>query len=240
MYNSDMPRRAELPTSGQLLRSTLIAAGVAAALLVTVVLPAEYGIDPTGAGRALGLAQMGEIKTQLQHEAEADRLRDQGGGETPAAPVSPASQPTPERRSSLFGTVFAQVVIGPAAAHEPTRGRGSTRVPAAAGPRSDETTVTLGPGEGVELKMDMKKGAKATYAWTVAGGTVNHDTHGEPFDNPDASHSYAKGRGVSGDKGVLTAAFDGNHGWFWRNRGSKEVTVRLTTNGEYGALKRLK
>ena len=35
-----------------------------------------------------------------------------------------------------------------------------------------------------------------------------------------ASSSYTKGRGVAGDKGVLTAAFDGDHGWFWRNRGS--------------------
>ena len=48
MYNSDLPTRAELPTSAQLVRSTLVAAGVAAVLLVTVVLPAEYGIDPTG------------------------------------------------------------------------------------------------------------------------------------------------------------------------------------------------
>jgi hypothetical protein len=87
MYNSDMPTRAELPASGQLVRSTLLAAGVAAALLVTVVLPAEYSIDPTGAGRLLGLTQMGEIKTQLHQEAEADRLRDQT---TPSAPEAPA------------------------------------------------------------------------------------------------------------------------------------------------------
>lgn len=46
----------------QLLRSTLIALGVAAAILVTVVWPAEYGIDPTGAGRVLGLTAMGESK----------------------------------------------------------------------------------------------------------------------------------------------------------------------------------
>jgi hypothetical protein len=76
MYNTDLPTRAELPTSGQLVRSTLIAAGVAAALLVTTVLPAEYGIDPTGVSRALGLAEMGEIKVQLHQEAEADRAMD--------------------------------------------------------------------------------------------------------------------------------------------------------------------
>jgi hypothetical protein len=202
---------------------------------VTAVLPAEYGIDPTGAGRALGLTQMGEIKTQLHDEAKADRRRDQAAGETPAPP-----QPATEKRSSLFGTVFAQFVLGPAAAHEPTWDGGRNKAPAGGAQQSDETAITLKPGEGVEVKMDMQKGAKATYAWTVEGGTVNHDTHGEPFDNPDASHSYAKGRGISGDKGVLTAAFEGNHGWFWRNRGSKAVTVRLTTSGEYGALKRVK
>lgn len=242
MYNTDMPPRAELPTSGQLLRSTFIAAGVAAALLVTVVLPAEYNIDPTGVGRALGLTEMGEIKTQLAREAEADRLRDRAAGQrsaAPAEPLAPPPQPTPERRSGPVGAVFARLVIAPAAAHE----TGAAHEPAAASPapaayRSDEATVTLKPGEGAEVKMDMRKGAKATYAWTVEGGTVNHDTHGEPHGKPDATHSYAKGRNVSGDKGVLTAAFDGNHGWFWRNRGSAPVTVRLTTQGEYGALKR--
>lgn len=222
MYNSDMPTRAELPTSAQLIRSTLVAAGVAAALLVTVVLPSEYGIDPTGAGRLLGLTQMGEIKTQLQQEAEADRMRDQAGQPTTAAPV-------PERRSGLIGSIFAQLVIGPAAA------QGTP----AASPRSDEISVTLKPNEGVEVKAEMKKGGKLTYAWTAEGGMVNHDTHGSPAQG-GSEQSYSKGRGVSGDKGVLTAAFDGYHGWFWRNRGSKDVIVRLTATGEFNTLKRVK
>ncbi len=87
--------------------------------------------------------------------------------------------------------------------------------------------------------MDMRQGAKATYAWTVEGGTVNHDTHGEPFGKPDATRSYARGRSVSGDKGVLTAAFDGNHGWFWRNRGRSDVTVTLRASGSYTEVKRI-
>lgn len=72
MYNSDMPTRAELPTTPQLLRSTAIAIASAAVLLVTVVLPAEYAVDPTGVGKMLGLTQMGEIKQQLASEAEAE------------------------------------------------------------------------------------------------------------------------------------------------------------------------
>jgi hypothetical protein len=43
------------PTKAALFRSMLIALAVAAVLLVTVVLPAEYDIDPLGTGRLLGL-----------------------------------------------------------------------------------------------------------------------------------------------------------------------------------------
>lgn len=46
---------ADRPSSAQLVRATLGAAFAAAVLLVTVVLPAEYGIDPTGIGPMLGL-----------------------------------------------------------------------------------------------------------------------------------------------------------------------------------------
>jgi hypothetical protein len=56
------PRRPvadDLPSTAQLLRSTVIAAAAAGLILVTVVLPAEYGIDPTGIGRVRGLTQMG-------------------------------------------------------------------------------------------------------------------------------------------------------------------------------------
>jgi len=38
-----------------LLRATVLAVIVASALLVAIVLPAEYGLDPTGIGRATGL-----------------------------------------------------------------------------------------------------------------------------------------------------------------------------------------
>ena len=223
MYNTDMPTRAQLPSSAQLVRSTVIAAGVAAALLVTVVLPSEYGIDPTGVGRALGLTEMGEIKTQLaeEAEAEADRAKDQA----PSAPMTPAT-PAPEQRSSLLGSIFAQLVIGSAQA----------QTPAAA--KSQEISVTLQPGEGTEVKADMKQGAKLTYSWKVEGGTVNHDTHGAGPGGKEVS--YSKGRGVPGDEGELTAGFDGGHGWFWRNRGSAPVTVKLIASGDFGSLKQAK
>ena len=43
-------------------RATMYSIAIAAVLLVTTVLPAEYGIDWSGAGRVLGLTAMGEKK----------------------------------------------------------------------------------------------------------------------------------------------------------------------------------
>ena len=47
------------PHSGRALaKATLVAVVVAAIVLVTAILPAEYGIDPLGTGRALGLTDL--------------------------------------------------------------------------------------------------------------------------------------------------------------------------------------
>ncbi len=47
-----------LPTRRELIRATGIALAVAIALLVTAILPAEYGVDPLGVGGALGLDKL--------------------------------------------------------------------------------------------------------------------------------------------------------------------------------------
>ena len=75
------PTHAELPSKQQLNRATLVAAGVAAALLLTTVLPAEYGYDPTGVGRALGLTPMGEMKQEQATAAEANPAAEEDSGD---------------------------------------------------------------------------------------------------------------------------------------------------------------
>lgn len=216
MYNTELPNRSELPSSKQLLVSTVIALIVAAVLLVTIVLPAEYGIDPTRIGRVLGLTQMGEIKTTLAAEAGADRQ---------AATVQPAAVPA------------AQPTVPPKAVSPNEANTAPAVSTATAAGKSDEMTVTLKPGEAAEIKLDMAKGAKVKYEWTATGGVVNHDTHG---DNPQKQFiSYKKGAGVASDAGDLVADFDGSHGWFWRNRGQTDVTVTIKANGVYQTMKRV-
>jgi hypothetical protein len=101
MYNTDIPQRADLPSSAQLLRSTCIAATVAAALLVTMVLPAEYGIDPTGVGRALGLTQMADVKKAQTTQA------------APASATAPSPQSVSPTNASTSALPIAATLTTP-------------------------------------------------------------------------------------------------------------------------------
>ena len=189
-----------LPSSRTLVRSTLIAAAVAGALLVAVVMPAEYGIDPLGTGRMLGLTEMGTIKMALIAEEK----------ETAAVEAAlAAGQPDP-------------------------------RLAATAAPKwRDSMTVTLAPNAGVELKLEMTKNQKATYEWRADSADLNYNLHGEP-PNPPKGFSHSYGRGASrGEQGEVVAAFDGVHGWYWRNRSTSLVRLTLRTTGEYQELKRM-
>lgn len=245
MYNTDMPTRAELPTNKQLLRSSAIAAVSAVAILVAVVLPSEYGVDPTGIGSALNLTEMGEIKMQLAAEAEADAAMDAANTAAPSspaganaatlgsqpntatppavAPVAPPSPPAPaapERQSGLLGTI-GSFIVSSAYAQEM---------------RQDEMTITLEPGQGAEVKVTMQQGQITSFAWAATeGAIVNVDTHG---DGGGQSVSYSKERAISSGSGQLTAAFTGNHGWFWRNRGDAPISLTVRVVGPYSAFER--
>jgi len=215
MYKDNLPHQNDLPTSRQLAISTVVALVTATVLLVTVVLPAEYGIDPTGVGRALGLTQMGEIKVQLAEEAKIEtaeivELQEQPKEMSLISPQPVSPQPVSPQ------PVSPQPVEAPAA---------------------ESITVMLAPGEAAEVKLIMNKSARATYAWTVDTGHVNFDTHG---DNAGIDyHNYSKAKAVSGDEGELIAAFDGSHGWFWRNRSNETVNITLNVSGEFTAMKRV-
>lgn len=220
MFNTPLPTVNELPSTRRLLRSTFIAILVAAGLLVTVVMPSEYAIDPTGVGRTLGLTQMGELKLILAQEALAEAAAPQA---TASAPTS-TSTPAPVQQ-------FAQVqpiekpVTKPVTAPAPAL-------------KTNQMSVTLKPGEGTEIKLEMLKGKTVSYEWTATGGLVNYDTHGEPYNGEKGYfHSYNKGKQVKSNKGEFTALFDGTHGWFWRNRSNKDVTISLNTTGDYLSVK---
>jgi hypothetical protein len=196
MNNAPKPRLEDLPTRANLFRSSIIAGVSAAAILVTVVLPAEYAIDPTGVGRVLGLTEMGEIKRELAEEAARDELLHG------------------DQSSSLLDAIFG-ALVGTAHAQEAWR---------------DEVSFTLAPGASTEIKLVMEPGTTAEYTWAATGGRINFDLHAH---GDGQSIDYARGRGETSGEGSIGAPFAGEHGWFWRNRDSGEVTVMLRLRGDY-------
>lgn len=148
--------------------------------------------------------------TACQSEAEHGHSHDEASA--PAQPVVVATAATP------------------ASASAPEM---NTRI------RSDEMKITLAPNQGTEVKMLMTKAMRVNYSWATDGSPVNHDTHGEA-PGVKTAHRYSKAVQVTSDKGELVAAFDGEHGWFWRNRADKDVTITLKVDGQYQDIKQKK
>ena len=90
----------------------------------------------------------------------------------------------------------------------------------------------VGPHEGIEYKYRMEKGGSMVYRW-AATGTVEFDFHGEPVGSPRGyAESYEMGQKARAD-GAFFAPTTGIHGWYWKNVGSQNVTVTLTSAGFY-------
>lgn len=98
----------------------------------------------------------------------------------------------------------------------------------------DAEDFQLRPGEGVEMKYHMAKGAGMVYAWK-ADGKLAFEFHGEPDQKPNKDYyeSYELDDKVGKDAsyGAFTAPSTGIHGWFWQNKGNKEVSFRLMVAG---------
>lgn len=197
MFNVEQPTEKDLPTSSQLLKSTIIAILVTFILLLIVIFPAEYGTDPTGVGNLLGLKEMGDIKMSLLDEAQNE----------PADEINVPSSNIDHKD---------KIVVN-----------------------NDVVEHTLEPGQAIEIKLEMKRESLVQYEWKTSKGGLNYNLHGDGYKGTDNFMSYKKGRMVSSDNGDLKAAFDGYHGWFWRNREDYPVTVRLETSGDYIRIKQM-
>lgn len=243
MYNTDLPRRAELPTAAQLKRSSWIAGVTASAILAFIVLPSEYAIDPLGVGGVLGLTQMGEIKIQLADEAAQDAANAAASANAEVTArldrieamlrAVAEGAPTSAGEQDRVGSLLADPSFQEQAAEPVEQRFGAPVEQQAEAPASewrDEVSFTLTPGQGTEVKLAMQQGQQARFYWSANGAVVNYDTHG---DGGGQSVSYEQGRGVPEQAGVLEAAFAGNHGWFWRNRTNADVVLTLRTTGEY-------
>lgn len=202
MNNNDMPDQT--PSARKLLRSTLLAVAGAAVLLVLVVLPAEYGIDATGVGKALGL-------TALYEPVKTIQIKDvTGGNETLREVAIPdAGEPYPLPNPAVFQ-------------------KGESP------PASRTLTLVIPPDSETEVKLALREAQVAVFSWTVDRGDIYVDFHGhDPSFGPDFFVRYEELQEGAGSSGSLTAPFSGEHGWYWLNYNEFPVEVTLTVTGYF-------
>jgi hypothetical protein len=202
---SSQPAPGGSPPSGRRIAlSVLGALAVAAVVLVTAVLPAEYGIDPTGIGGALGFTELNSQPTRTL--TIKDVL---GGNETVREVEIPAfNEPVP---------------LPNPAVHQSEDGPIQTRT----------VTLTLEEGQQTEIKTVLRASKVITYTWKTDGGLVYCDLHGhDPAAGQDFFVRYREDQdGATEATGSLVAPFDGEHGWYWLNISEGPVTITLTVTG---------
>ena len=97
----------------------------------------------------------------------------------------------------------------------------------------DEISITIPADGALEHKFNVETGAVFEYDWRTDGGALYFDFHGEVHDaKPDEFTSFVTATD-SLSVGSLEAPFTGRVGWYWRNRGSEPVVIRLRTRGPY-------
>jgi hypothetical protein len=198
------------PSTHRLLLTVLAAMLLAGVVLVTIVLPAEYSIDPTGIGHRLGLVRGSDASAKMI--ALVDNLGGNGKivqGETNQDAHQPLPLPNPA------------VYQGQEAA-----------------PVSETMTIHLPAYSQTEIKAALKTSKVILYSWKAEGGSVYVDFHGHDpeWTNKEAFVRYEEKKGATGGSGSLVAPFAGEHGWYWFNTSTTPVVITLSVQGYYDKL----
>ena len=119
-------------------------------------------------------------------------------------------------------------------------GQATVYTPQSAIYKVDSQDFQLRPGDGVEMKYHMTKGDVMVYGWK-GNGKLTFEFHGEPDQKPtkDYFESYELDNKIGKDSsyGFFTAPSTGIHGWFWQNKGKKDVTFHLSVAGFFDSAK---
>ena len=202
---------ANSTSRGGLIKSSLIALVVAGLVTVLFVLPAEFGIDPTGVGQTLGLMDLATADSDESSDVPSD-----------AAVVAfpDFSGPFDYYEPEVLGAPFSLT-------HD-------------AAFRSDTLSINLDVSEEVEYKAVMKQGDAIVYSWSVDGGDVYTDFHADPGEGVDGYPEgffirYRESESTD-SSGSLVAPFAGNHGWYWLNIQDNPIQITLQVRGYYDSV----
>lgn len=203
------------PGSGTLLRTTLITATAAIVVTVLIVLPAEFGVDPSGFGARLGLLDLGVVDDESLADTDQDGTARLVSGTYPGLPDE--------------FDMYEPEVLG-----EPFSVTHDSEF------RTDTLTIKLDMDEEVEYKVVMGQGDAIVYSWQLGSGEVYTDFHADPGENapgyPQGYFIRYRESETGRSSGSIIAPFDGNHGWYWLNIQEKPIEITLQVRGFYESI----
>lgn len=155
-------------STAQLLKATTLALIGAGVILLTAVLPAEYGIDPTGIGKALGLTAL-HTPAEEDVSEKADALAPASSAPKNSVEESVSQQTMPYQSGQMTLTL------------QPESG-----AEIKAQMRAGETIVFSWVSDGGPVSFDMhgekpNDGSNFTSYWTGRDETQGHGSFTAPF-----------------------------------------------------------
>jgi hypothetical protein len=195
-----------------IIKSIIIALLIGVSVLIAAVLPAEYGIDPTGAGKFFGFSSLYVPEESTTGNAESETM---------------ISNNFPLIKMEKAGS--APEVRRPIEADNPSPTEQLAE-------REDSIQVIVPSGKGIEYKINMLKHAKMKYEWTTNKGILYFDFHGEVKQAREAKAVYFESYTIAYSNnmvGTFLSPYEGKHGWFFRNNGNTDIIVTLRLKGQY-------
>jgi hypothetical protein len=198
---------------GQLLKSLIIALIIGAIVLLTAVLPAEYGIDPLGTGKLFGFSKLYQGNEQIENNEIYSSLNFKKIKMEKLG--SPQSVPKPSEADNSPPEVQYSV-------------------------REDTIEVIVPAKKGIEYKFKSLKYGRTKYEWSTDKGIVYIDFHGEVKQENSSKNVFYESYTLAYSNnmaGTLTAPFEGKHGWYFRNETNQDIVVAIRLNGQYELFK---
>lgn len=97
--------------------------------------------------------------------------------------------------------------------------------------KTDSVEFVLQPNEGMEYKYRLVRDAAMLFSWS-ASAPLHYELHSVPDGAPkEFAETFDKKDDRPGAAGSYLAPFTGIHGWYWQNRTSGPVTLKLTASG---------
>jgi hypothetical protein len=177
-------------------------------ILFVAVLPAEYGIDPTGLGRKMGLIMLSQADRKLSKASAENCIK------PPHDLVQSKSQVEGISLGSNLHSLDSNKLIQ----------------------WKDSVKIVIPPKKGLEYKFAMNKNEVLEYSWSTDGASIYFDFHGEPKGAKNGYFKSYLESSNNESKGHLTAPFEGIHGWYWENDNDQPIAIELKTNGDYQVL----